>query len=150
MIIEKHTHTGELELSYTGIVVPADIANCILVDAVFTFKTVTTAYTTFAQGDHLHEYFFGDRYYNIFALYEGNFVQLKGWYCNICRPATWDTERICCQDLKLDLWISAEGDVQILDKDEFDALDLPSAERDACLNAVSGLRAMAQMGTLPK
>jgi predicted RNA-binding protein associated with RNAse of E/G family len=72
---------------------------------------------------------------------------LKGWYCDITRPATRTGGELVVEDLDLDLWRSADGsDVRRLDEDEFAESGL--AERDpgaarAALSALDELEGLA-------
>jgi SAM-dependent methyltransferase len=46
---------------------------------------------------------------------------LKGWYCDITRPATLSGGELVVEDLDLDLWRSADGTTVLrLDEDEFE------------------------------
>ena len=148
MIVYKLDADGNEELSYPATPIK-QTATSITVRAIFSLD-VTTAYTTFARGDHLHEHFYTDRWYNIFALYAGDSDTLKGWYCNICRPAKISPNAIRCEDLALDVWVNPDGTHLILDKDEFANLNLSPAEKDACQQAVSQLIALAQADQLPR
>lgn len=106
----------------------------------------------FTPGDWLHEYFYTDRWYNIFRLDSAE-GRLKGWYCNITRPAIIDANAIESEDLELDLLISADrSQIRLDDEDEFAARNLdvedPAAHR-AALAAVTELRTLAQNGLPP-
>jgi len=73
---------------------------------------------------------------------------LKGWYCDIARPAVRSGAELVVEDLDLDLWRSADGtDVRRLDEDEFEESGL--ARRDpraaaAALAALDELEALAR------
>ncbi|MFE4722912.1 DUF402 domain-containing protein, partial [Streptomyces sp. NPDC056728] len=73
---------------------------------------------------------------------------LKGWYCDVTRPAVREGGELVVEDLDLDLWVSADGsDVLRLDEDEFTESGL--AERDphaaaAALCALDDLELLAR------
>ncbi|MDQ0786135.1 putative RNA-binding protein associated with RNAse of E/G family [Streptomyces sp. B3I8] len=72
---------------------------------------------------------------------------LKGWYCDITRPAVLTGTELLSEDLDLDLWRSADGATVLrLDEDEFARSGLartdPEAAR-AALGALDSLEALA-------
>jgi predicted RNA-binding protein associated with RNAse of E/G family len=89
--------------------------------------------------DRWTEYFFADRWYNIFEIRAGD-GSLKGWYCNITRPARIGPDEVTAEDLALDLWVTRGGDMQVLDEEEFAALSLSSAERETARKALADLQ----------
>ena len=95
------------------------------------------------------ETFYRDRWYNVFAVYDRDDGVLKGWYCNVTRPATITDAAVSSDDLALDVWVSPAGDVTVLDEDEFAALPLPPADRTAARAALAQLLALAGRGELP-
>ncbi len=121
----------------------------IQLEAFFNRDDMNLGYVTFHRGDRFVEYFYTDRYYNIFAIYQQNSQMLKGWYCNICRPSVITETAVRCEDLALDLWVSPTGHVTLLDEPEFAALPLSADERRQCWQAVAELKEMARNGRLP-
>ena len=65
-----------------------------------------------------HNHFWSDRWYNVMRLDrpDGGF---DGWYCNVTTPMQFDGETVRYADLDLDLRVSAQGESQLLDEDEF-------------------------------
>ena len=61
------------------------------------------------RGDRFVETYFTDRWYNIFAIYDRDDDNLKGWYCNIGMPAVIETNCVSYIDLALDLWVAPGG-----------------------------------------
>ncbi|MEO7908857.1 MAG: DUF402 domain-containing protein [Roseiflexaceae bacterium] len=109
-------------------------------------------YVVFEPGDHFYEHYYSERWYNIFEL-RGESGALKGWYCNVCRPAQFSDDLIVSEDLELDLFVSPDR-VQMLrlDLDEFaergfDRSDL--ATHAAALAALDQLERMARAGMPP-
>jgi predicted RNA-binding protein associated with RNAse of E/G family len=76
----------------------------------------------------------GDVWHDVgrFHLADGTFT---GVYANILTPVLMDGHRWETTDLFLDVWVNADGGVEILDRDEFDAalaagwIDAPTAAR---------------------
>ncbi len=126
--------------------------NQMVIRARWEMDTLDLGYVVFAHGDELDEYYYGDRWYNIYQLHapEG---QLKGWYCNITRPAIFHQDSIESEDLDLDLFVSPDRQtVLLLDDDEYAAHGLETRDPEAHAQvqaAVAELRAMARRGVAP-
>ena len=105
-------------------------------------------FVRFEFGDRFTEHFYADRWYNIFEIRSVQ-GRLKGWYCNIARPASIDENEVAARDLALDLWVAPDGAMTTLDEDEFAELSLTPAEREAARAALNELREMARRRTAP-
>ncbi|NWF70531.1 MAG: DUF402 domain-containing protein [Chloroflexi bacterium] len=110
---------------------------------------VQTGFLTFRRGDALTEWFFADRWYNIFRVQEGSRGPLKGFYCNITRPALLSEEVVSAEDLALDVIVSPRGEIMLVDEEEFHALALSSDERVSALAAVKDIRHRVTARTPP-
>ncbi|HEY7094402.1 MAG TPA: DUF402 domain-containing protein [Ktedonobacterales bacterium] len=141
VIVQKQDTRGRLVTSYPATVAER-FANGILLDARWKRPTLALGYTTFETGDRFREWFYSDRWYNIFEIAESGGA-LKGWYCNIAEPATISETEIHCRDLLLDLWVAPDGETLVLDEDEFtadDAIDAPTR-----MQALAALAELEQM-----
>lgn len=118
--------------------------------AFFNRDDIDLGYTVFKRGDRFVEYFYVDRWFNIFAVYDRDTDSLKGWYCNVCRPAKLSATAVTCEDLALDVWVTPTGQTTILDEEEFDALNIGEADRKNGRLALKTLLDLAQAGQLPK
>ena len=123
--------------------------NCIRLEAFFNRDDMDLAYTTFKRGDRFVETFYTDRWYNVFAVYDRDDGGLKGWYCNVCRPARVEETAVYCEDLALDVWVGVDGQTLVLDEDEFAELGLSEEERVYGETAVQQIMKSAEKGTLP-
>ncbi|MGB1251280.1 MAG: DUF402 domain-containing protein [Candidatus Promineifilaceae bacterium] len=150
MNIVKLDASGKEKIRYPGEPLAIDVPNGIALLARWTMREIKTEYTTFAPGDYLHEYFYTDKWYNIFALYDGSNNQLKGWYCNVTRPNILTESAVFWPDLALDVWVTPEGVATVLDEDEFAALGLDSAETQQAHQALAELLQLAQSNQLPR
>lgn len=109
-------------------------------------------YVIFETGDIFLEHFYASRWYNVFELHSATGA-LKGWYCNVTRPAIINPEAIISEDLDLDLFVSARRDCLLrLDVEEFEARGL--AQRDpqtyvAAHAALEELERLARAGAPP-
>ncbi len=92
--------------------------------------------------DRFVEVYYSDRWYNIFALHDRQDDHLKGWYCNVGRPADIRAETVSYVDLALDLLVYPDGRQEVLDEDEFSALRLSRAERRRAWAALRELQAL--------
>ncbi len=111
----------------------------IQLEAFFGRADVVTPYHTFRQGDRMVEWFFSARWYNIFELYAAEDGRLTGWYCNITHPAHLAADHVSADDLALDVMVYPDGTYTVLDEDEFAALDLDDATRQAARQGLNEL-----------
>ncbi|MFI5747564.1 DUF402 domain-containing protein [Streptomyces sp. NPDC051644] len=85
-------------------------------------------FVRFEPGDVFTEHYWRDRWFAVKEVRTGT-GELKGWYCDITRPAVLRDTELLVEDLDLDLWVSADGSsVLRLDEDEFEGSGL--ADRD--------------------
>lgn len=141
--VYKHDHHGQ-ELWHYAATILSRNASTIVLEAYFNRDDHQAAYHLFKRGDRFVEYFYTDRWYNIFAMYHRDSNALEGWYCNITRPAIFESNAIRADDLALDVMVYPNGEFLVLDEDEFAALDLDSATRQAAQNALQDLLATIQ------
>lgn len=137
--IYKRDHQGREVWHYSGTVIRRG-ANYVCIQARFASRDmVDVGALVFRRGDLMTEWFYNDRYYNVFMVQDGD-GPVKGWYCNITRPAHITSDSAAADDLALDVVVGAGGSITLLDEDEFAALDLSKAERQAALRAVDAIR----------
>lgn len=124
-------------------------ATSIRVQAFFDRDDVDLGYVVLARGDRFVETFYEDRWYNVFAVYNGVDDAFKGWYCNVCRPAEITQDAVRCEDLALDVWVSPQGETMVEDEEEFAALDIPEEDRRRGKESLERLLRLAERGRLP-
>ncbi|WP_031040341.1 DUF402 domain-containing protein [Streptomyces sp. NRRL F-5650] len=96
-------------------------------------------FVRFEAGDVFTEYYWRDRWYAVKEVRTAAGA-LKGWYCDITRPAVLTGTELVVEDLDLDLWRSADGtDVRRLDEDEFAESGLAARDPGAAAAAVAAL-----------
>lgn len=115
----KRNPVGEEQIRYTGEVVERR-GNGVVIEAYWTREAKDLGYTRFEPGDRFIEYYYADRWYNIFAI-SGKDGNKKGWYCNVAAPAVISADSIEQNDLLLDVWVDTAGKPLVLDEDEFEA-----------------------------
>ncbi|MFE7414781.1 DUF402 domain-containing protein [Streptomyces laurentii] len=103
-------------------------------------------FVRFEPGDVFTEHYWRDRWYAVKEVRTGDGT-LKGWYCDVTRPALADGAEVRVEDLDLDLWVSADGtEVLRLDEDEFAASGLAAADPEAARHAVRALDELEALG----
>ncbi|GAA3397301.1 DUF402 domain-containing protein [Streptomyces roseoviridis] len=103
-------------------------------------------FVRFEPGDVFTEHYWRDRWYAVKEVRSGDGT-LKGWYCDVTRPAVVDGTEVVVEDLDLDLWVSADGtEVLRLDEDEFAASGLAAADPEAADRARLALDELAGLG----
>lgn len=138
-------------ICYTGELLRAE-ADWVLILAHWEQPRIDLGYVIFEPGDAFYEYYYTQRWYNIFELRTPSGA-LKGWYCNIARPAVIEADTITSEDLELDLFVSPDRATMVrLDRDEFEARGFATHEPTtyiAALAALDELVALAQAGMAP-
>lgn len=140
MVIKRDAN-GIFQLEYKGEVREWG-ETWVCIDAVFGFSDRDLGYIRLCKGDLFTEWFFTDRWFNIFRVQDVHTQALKGWYCNITRPAEISENSLAADDLALDVFVYPDGRILLLDEDEFDALDLSPQEREIALSAVEQIKKM--------
>ena len=115
---------------YPGQVIRRD-ATSIVLEARWQRDRMDLGYLVLEPGDRFIEFFFADRWYNLFEIHAGADDRLKGWYCNIARPGLFTDDILSAVDLALDLFVYPDGRTLTLDEDEFDALNLQRDDPEA-------------------
>ncbi|GAA0910316.1 DUF402 domain-containing protein [Streptomyces thermoalcalitolerans] len=96
-------------------------------------------FVRFEPGDVFTEHYWRDRWYSVKEVRDARGA-LKGWYCDVTRPATRLGVEVVVEDLDLDLWRSADGtDIRRLDEDEFAASGLAEQDPEAAAAALAAL-----------
>ncbi len=137
--VQKKNLSGEVAVEYEGDILQRD-ENSVTLEALFTREDLPFMDVVFKKGDHFVEYYFTDRWYNIFTIHDRDDGKIKGWYCNIGKPAEISDDVVSYVDLALDLWVSANGDQTVLDEDEFEELGLNKELRAAALKGLDDLK----------
>ncbi|GHE53835.1 DUF402 domain-containing protein [Streptomyces capitiformicae] len=105
-------------------------------------------FVRFEPGDVFTEYYWRDRWYAVKEVRDGQ-GRLKGWYCDITRPATLSGGELVVEDLDLDLWRSADGTTVLrLDEDEFEESGLSESDPEAAAAAVAALDELEVLATV--
>ncbi len=123
MKILKKNLADEVTWQYDGEVLRRDETS-ITVEAFFNRDDMPFQEIVLKRNDRFVETFYTDKWFNIFEIYDRDDGKLKGWYCNITKPAIIEEGFVAYVDLALDLWVSANGEQTVLDEDELEELKL--------------------------
>lgn len=91
----------------------------IVLDAQFADEVIHDLLGKIASGTHSLEYYWLDRWYNIFRFAEPAGT-LRNYYCNINVPPTFDGETLNYVDLDLDILVRPDLSYRILDVEDFE------------------------------
>ncbi len=140
--VHKLNARGQQLLEYPGSLVSLE-GNCLVLEAYFEPEELDLVGYRLHRGDRFVETYYADRWYNIFTIYDRDDGRLKGWYCNITRPAKFSPagDHVYAEDLALDLIVFPDGRWMVLDEEEFAALPLRLEERQQALRALTDLQA---------
>ena len=137
----KQNPQGTEMLRYQGEVIERSPTR-VVIRAAWSNPPKDLGYTRFERGDAFTEYYYSDRWFNIFDIL-GSDDQRKGWYCNIAQPAVIFDDRIEQVDLFLDVWVNPQGKPLLLDEDEFAAATTLNEEQR--MEARAGLQTLLQL-----
>ena len=146
--MQKKNPAGEVTYEYEGVLLQQD-EHSIVLQALFDRDDMPFLDVVFKTGDRFIEYYYTDRWYNIFAVHDREDDRVKGWYCNIGKPAVFEDSTVSYIDLALDLWVSTSGKQTVLDQDEFDALELSEELRTGALHGLEELKELFLNDTPP-
>jgi protein associated with RNAse G/E len=91
----------------------------LVLDAKFPDEVVHDLLGTIAAGTHSLEYYWLDRWYNVFRFAQPN-GDLRNYYCNVNVPPTFDGEILSYVDLDLDILVAPDFSYRILDLEDFE------------------------------
>jgi predicted RNA-binding protein associated with RNAse of E/G family len=146
--VHKLDEAGNEVWSYQGRLLVRQ-PNRWTLEATFGRKETRVGDLIMEAGDRFVETFYADRWYNVFEVHDGGTDRLKGWYCNLARPARLAGRDVFQEDLALDLVVYPGGAMEILDREDFEALDIPDQERAQVRAGLEELTVLARAGLDP-
>lgn len=145
--IRKLDHMGREVLSYPGTVLEQQ-DDAVTLRTSWDRSPVDLGFVVLEPGDCWTEFFYSNRWYNVFEIRAGD-GRLKGWYCNITRPARIGKREVAAEDLALDLWVEPDGETTVLDEGEFAQLPLSRRERRMARQALVELEHRVEKRLFP-
>lgn len=144
---------GRTKVSYPAVVVADDGTHAVVRAPWAGDGARDFGFVRFESGDVFTEHYWRDRWYAVKEVRTSGGV-LKGWYCDVTRPAGIAPDGLVVEDLDLDLWVSADGtSVLRLDEDEFADSGLEARDPEAAAaarNALDELEAVARADGLER
>lgn len=132
---------------YEGRVIGRGV-HSFLIEAFFDREDIVFHGMHLGRHDRFIERYYDNRWYNLFEIHDRDDDHLKGWYCNVTRPAEFTPGEIVYVDLALDLLAFPDGRYLVLDEAEFDSLSLDHQERFNANQALTTLVELAESGQL--
>jgi uncharacterized protein len=91
----------------------------LVLDAYFPEEVSHDLLGTIALGTHSLEYYWLDRWYNVFRFAQPN-GELRNYYCNVNVPPTLENDVLSYVDLDLDILVAPDRSYQLLDAEDFE------------------------------
>jgi hypothetical protein len=142
-VIIKLNQAGQETWRYSAELLRRD-AHSLIFRALFNRPDTPFHGVLLRQGDPFTEEYFTDRWYNIFEIHDQDSGEIKGWYCNVTRPAEISEGQVRYVDLALDLLVYPDGRQLVLDEDEFEALRPDALLRSAAYAALDELKSLVR------
>ena len=139
IVVLKKNLAGEVTWQYDGRILARD-ENSVTLEAFFNRPDTPFMDVAFKENDRFVETFYSDHWFNIFEIHDRDDDEIKGWYCNVGRPAVIANGSVSYVDLALDLWVGVDGKQTVLDEDEFNELLLDAKDRKAARTALVELQ----------
>jgi uncharacterized protein len=106
----------------------------------------------FEAGDIFTEFYFWNRWFNVFHVVSAEGT-LRGWYCNVTQPPGVTGDTLTYVDLELDLFVHPDGRMTVLDEDEFAVAERELYRPEDAQGARAGLAELIELasgGALPR
>jgi protein associated with RNAse G/E len=117
----------------------------LVLDGTFTADIEHDLLGTIAAGTRSIEYYWMERWYNVFRFSQPN-GDLRNYYCNISVPPTFNGAVLSYVDLDLDILVQPDFSYQILDEEDFERNAKLFAYDDAL--RTNARRALAELVTM--
>jgi len=117
-IINSRKFNGEIHRSWKADFIEKRNSLLIFV-GVFEKEVRHSKLGVIRRGTISYEYYWLDRWYNIFKFHEPE-GELRNFYCNINMPPQFQNNVLDYVDLEIDVLVSKNFDVEILDREEFE------------------------------
>ena len=119
IIVSVHKYDGREHRRWPARVAKTD-GPLLVLDAVFNEEIQHDLLGTIASGTISTEYYWLDRWYNVFRFSDPD-QKLKNFYCNINVPPRFDGRTLSYIDLDIDVLVDPDLTYKILDEDDFEA-----------------------------
>jgi protein associated with RNAse G/E len=147
VLVIKLNPNREETWRYTGQILSQDETS-MLIEAYFNRSDLLFNGILLRENDRFIERYFSNRWYNIFEIHDRDDDRIKGWYCNITKPAEFSPGKIAYIDLALDVLIYPDGTYLVLDEDEFADLEIDENTRQGALEGLKDLVSLVDEGEI--
>jgi uncharacterized protein len=124
----------------------------LVLDAEFDHDIQHDLLGTIASGTLSTEYYWLDRWYNVFRFSDTS-RQLRNFYCNVNMPPSFDGEVLSYVDLDIDVLVEPGFSYQVLDLEDFEAnakrYDYPEKVQENARRAVDELISLIEARAFP-
>lgn len=117
IIVSVHKYDGTEHRRWAARVASTD-GPLLILDAVFDKEIQHDLLGTIAQGTISTEYYWLDRWYNVFRFSHPD-QKLKNYYCNINVPPSFEGGVLSYTDLDIDVLVNPDLTYIVLDEDDF-------------------------------
>lgn len=114
----SYKYDGALHRSWDAELIRQE-GSLVVLDAKFPEEIVHDLLGTIASGTQSLEYYWLDRWYNVFRFAQPDGT-LRNYYCNVNVPATFDGAVLSYVDLDLDILVDPDFSYQVLDVADFE------------------------------
>ena len=150
LVVQKLMYDGSKSYRWVGREIHRDDDH-LFFTAVFERDGRDLGYVVFEKGDVFYEYYYFDRWYNVFQVYSATGT-LKGWYCNVTKPAQVRRRRADVRGPGAGPLGQRRPRYLVLDEDEFAELEATAYSPEDVLAARSALTELierAEAATIP-
>lgn len=127
-------------------------AELLILDAAFEEEVNHTQLGLIRRGTVSIEYYWLDRWYNVFRFLEPD-GSVRNFYCNVNMPPALEGGTLTYVDLDIDIVVAPDLSYEVLDLDEFEQnaarYDYPEEVRSKALRALDELQALIQGRAYP-
>ena len=116
--VRTYKYDGSLHRTWNAELIRRE-GSLIVLDAKFANEIVHDLLGTIAIGTHSLEYYWLDRWHNVFRFAQPD-GKLRNYYCNVNVPPSFDGEILSYVDLDLDILVQPDFSYQILDVEDFE------------------------------
>ncbi len=151
ILVRTYKYDGSAHRSWNAKLTHQEGALLVL-DATFADEINHDLLGTITGGTRSLEYYWLDRWYNVFRFSEPE-GKLRNYYCNINVPPTFDGKILSYVDLDLDILVAPDFSYQLLDVEDFErnaeTLKYSAAVHNNARRAVDELVGMIQAREFP-
>ena len=142
--VRAYKFDGQLHRSWPAELLTHD-GPLIVLDATFPDEVIHDLLGTIASGTRSLEYYWLDRWYNVFRFAQPD-GELRNYYCNVNVPPTLADDVLSYVDLDLDILVAPDLSYRILDAEDFERnIEVYGYPAEAQANARKALRELVQL-----